>query len=208
MTKPIDKSLRETITKSDLATVITDLGEIGVDSLLDDGVLKDIPILGSVLKIGKTFGTVRDYYLAKKILAFLNELSDLPQIERDKLISKLENDKKYESSVGGQLLELLSRIDEESKPTLIAKAFKLYVQEEINYMELQRVTYAIERFQVCDIDEFRKFASEEETDRITDEKDSTANFINSGLGYAASGYGAGGVHPTETAKILIMILDS
>jgi hypothetical protein len=207
MSKSIDKSIRETIAKSDLPGVIQDLGELSIDSLLDDGVLRDVPILGSLLSIGKTFGTVRDYILAKKLLSFLNELSGLSQAERDKLINKLEKDKEYEANIGEIIVDLLSRTDSDQKPILIAKAFKLYVQEKINYVELQRVNYAIERFQLCDLEEFKEFVNDGENDRKTDERASTANFVNSGLGYAASGFGAGGVHPTETAKILMLVLN-
>lgn len=208
MTKPIDESLRDTITKSDLPSVIQELGELGIDRLLDDGILKDVPILGSLLSIGNTFGTVRDYFLAKKLLSFLNELSSLSEAERNKMIGKLEDDNEFEANIGEKLVELLSRVDSDRKPTLIAKAFKLYAQRKINYIDLQRVNYAIERFQFCDLDEFKQFVTEKEGERKTDERASTANFINSGLGYAASGYGAGGVHPTETANILAMVLDS
>ena len=150
MKKPIDDSFRETITSSDLPAVIQDIGEIGIDSLLDDGVLKDVPILGSVLAIGKTFGTVRDYYLAKKLMSFLGELSSLPDKEREKLIVKLEADSKYKETIGAKIIDLLSRIDDERKPKLIANAFKLYLAGKIDYTELSRVNYSIERFQLCD----------------------------------------------------------
>lgn len=208
MSKPIDESLRDTITKSDLPGLIQDLGELGIDSLLDDGVLKDVPILGAVIAIGKTFGTVRDFYLTKKLLYFLDGISDLSQTEREKLIFKLEKDGEREEIIGEKIVDLLTRIDSDSKPLLVAKAFKLYVREKISYVDLQRVNYAIERFQLCDLAEFRKFMNGKENDRKTDGRASTANFINSGLGYSASGFGAGGVHPTETAKIFVMVLDS
>ncbi|WP_335964599.1 hypothetical protein [Galbibacter sp. PAP.153] len=54
----IDKSLTKTIKTSDLQNVSTDLAEVILDSMLDDGILKDIPILGSIVGMGKTASTI------------------------------------------------------------------------------------------------------------------------------------------------------
>ena len=75
--------------KSDLPALINELGEIGIDSLVNDGVFKDIPVLSSVLAIGKTFGNVRDYFFSKRIIKFLQELSSMSNQERTLLIQKV-----------------------------------------------------------------------------------------------------------------------
>jgi len=37
-----------------------DIGEVGIDSLLDDGIFKDIPIVNLVMGIGKTAQNIHE----------------------------------------------------------------------------------------------------------------------------------------------------
>ncbi|MDZ7740301.1 MAG: hypothetical protein U5Q03_00655 [Bacteroidota bacterium] len=74
----IESSLTETIRTSDLQKVSVDLAEILVDSMINDGVFKDIPILGSIVGLGKTASTIKDTLFLKKIIHFLTELKGIP----------------------------------------------------------------------------------------------------------------------------------
>lgn len=84
MSDEIGESLKDTILKSELPALMNELGEIGIDSLLADGVLKDIPVLGSVLAIGKTYGNVRDYLFTKKINKISSRANKLEQPRTNK----------------------------------------------------------------------------------------------------------------------------
>lgn len=128
--------------------------------------------------------------------------------ERISLIEKLETDSGYASNVGEKVIGILSRLDDDSKPSIIAKAFKLYAAGHLNYIQLQRINYAIERLLIFDLGNLEEFCSPASETKITKDDPVILNFINSGLAYVASGYGAGGVHPTELAKLLIEVKNS
>ncbi len=51
--KEYSNSLEETLKDSDLQNVSTGLAEVVLDSLIDDGIAKDIPIIGTVVGLGK-----------------------------------------------------------------------------------------------------------------------------------------------------------
>ncbi|MGX9727472.1 MAG: hypothetical protein ACTFAK_09185 [Candidatus Electronema sp. VV] len=201
----LDISFRETVLKSDLPSVIQNAGEIGFDSLLDNGVLKDVPILSTILAIGKTWGNARDYIFAKKMIAFLQSISSLSEKERQQLIHRLDADEKFGKYAGEQIIDLLSRIDSERKAILLATALKFYAREEIDSLQLQRINYAIDRFILCDIEEFRAFCNVSGIN--TTANPAPANFINAGLAYVPSGWGAGGVSQTETAPLFLRVLE-
>uniref|UniRef100_UPI0040572413 hypothetical protein n=1 Tax=Candidatus Electronema sp. TaxID=2698783 RepID=UPI0040572413 len=211
----IDISFRETVLKSDLPSVIQNAGEIGFDSLLDNGVLKDVPILSTMLAVGKTFGNVRDYFFAKKMIAFLRSISSLSEKERQKLIHLLDADEKFSKYAGEQIIELLSRIDSERKAVLVATALKLYAREEIDFLQLQRINYAIDRFMLCDAEEFRSFCAvtpekfiNEKIRRNSDVEATTVNFLSAGLGDINTGLGLFGmIFPNETARLFLRVLD-
>lgn len=207
MAKEPGTSLRETILKSDLPSVIESVGEISIDSILDKGLLKDVPILRTLHALGKAVGNIKDYLFAKKMMKFLQCISTISTKQRKKLISKLENDENFGIYAGEIIIELLSRVDGYKKPVLVANALKLYARGDISSTELQRINNAIDRFMLCDLNELRSFCAVNAKSRATDENPITANLINSGLAYVGSGWGGGGVHPTETAKLFIRVVD-
>lgn len=204
----IDQSFKEALLNPELSNTILELGELGYDSLMRDGVLKEIPLLGIILSVGKTYGNIRDYFFAKTILKFLKELGTLSDAEKSDLIAKMESDKDYNTSVGGQVITLLSRLDDERKPELVAKAFKLYTKGQLTFVQLQRVNYAIERILLCDIDKLEEFCSEHGGTHLPRESPVYANFINAGIGINVSGFGGGGTVSTETAQFLILVIKS
>ena len=50
----LSNSLDQTLRDSDLQNVTINLAELFSDSLIKDGIAKDIPIIGSVIGVGKT----------------------------------------------------------------------------------------------------------------------------------------------------------
>lgn len=209
MNTEIGGSLKETILKSDLPKLIGDISETCIDSALEEGIARDIPVIGSVLAITKTYGNIRDYYLTKKLITFLQELSTLDSLQRIKLIEKLEKDEPFSNKVGEKIIDLLSRLDDQQKPLLIAKAFKLYVAGHLNYIQLQRISSSIERVLIYDLGELSAFCDENTETKKPDYDPVLLNYINAGLATVPSGgFGGDGIHPTKTAKLLLKVLNS
>ncbi|MCW5200791.1 hypothetical protein VU07_03130 [Desulfobulbus sp. F4] len=208
MPKELENSLYETILKSDLPFVIQNFGEVALDSLSDDGIFKSIPILGTIFAIGKIFGNVIDYFFAKKMIAFLRSLSSLSETERQQLIHRLDTDEKFSKYAGEQIIELLSRIDSDRKAVLVATALKFYVRGEIDSLQLQRINYAIDRFMLCDTEEFRSFCSIPVEKVAKEQAIAATNFLSAGLGGISMGWGMFGmILPNETARLFLRVLD-
>ena len=71
MIKLPDK-LTETIKDDNFQDLIMDLGETAIDAVLDEGVLKEIPILGSFLGVARATMSIQDKLFTKKLLTFLH----------------------------------------------------------------------------------------------------------------------------------------
>lgn len=156
--KEISGSLIDTIKRSDFEGLIADFGELSFDQLLElDGVVKDIPIIGSVVKLIKLGFTVKDTLFLKKLGIFLWNLKDISLIERNKLIEKLERDSDYKIDVGEKIILLLERVDDFEKPKIIAKSFKAYLNDKISYIQLQKINFAIDHLFIGDLNEFNIF---------------------------------------------------
>ncbi|MFA8434267.1 MAG: hypothetical protein ACEPOZ_07100 [Marinifilaceae bacterium] len=61
----IDNSLTETIINFDLQNISANLAEIILDSMLDNGVLKDLPIVSSIVGLSKTALNIKDSIFLK-----------------------------------------------------------------------------------------------------------------------------------------------
>ena len=154
----INRSLVETIKGSEFEKLATDFGEITFDQLSEfEGVAKDIPVIGSIVKLAKIGFSVRDILLFKKLGKFLWSLRDIPQEKRIELIQKLEKDSHCKSDIGAKIMLLLERADDFEKPKMIANAFKAYLNDELSYNQLQKINFAIDHLFVDDIEEFRLF---------------------------------------------------
>jgi len=96
-TNELNRALIETIKSPELESLVTDFSEIAVDQLSDiDGVLKDVPIFGSIIKVIKLGFSIKDIVFLKKLSRFLWHLRDVPHGKRAELTQKLEQDSNFE----------------------------------------------------------------------------------------------------------------
>ncbi len=63
--KNISKSLDQTLKNSDLQNVTIDLAEVCADSLMQDGIIKDVPIIGTIIGMIKSAIQIKDHLFLK-----------------------------------------------------------------------------------------------------------------------------------------------
>ena len=116
----LSNSLIETIKNSELSKNIGDLLEVGIDSFLKDGILKEIPGISILNGFWKTGIAIRDYRFLNKLLLFLNESAKLPLEKRLKLIDDLE-DNEFQKEAGEKLIAIIDNLESSSKAILMGK---------------------------------------------------------------------------------------
>ena len=131
-------SLLASITDSKLADLGIDIAEIALDSVLAEGLLRGIPVVSTVVALGKTGLMLRDRLFLKKILAFLDELDKIPEPERTKVRDNIGADPDYAKKVGDTLITLLDKYDEPDKARLLARLFSSYISGQIDRQEFLR----------------------------------------------------------------------
>ena len=133
--------------------VISDYLEIGIDSLMNEGVLKELPIVNTIVGVLKVGKNVHDRNLLKQTLTFINEFNN-NQISDDKLqrykITIETNPKRCEEELGRILLLLNNFIDKE-KSVMLAKLFKAYVEKIVSWNEFCEYSEIINRLFIQDI---------------------------------------------------------
>jgi hypothetical protein len=143
----------------ELIDLVQDYAQRAVEALCAADVLKEIPIIKTALVAKDAITSIRDEMLLQKLRACLTELSDMPQGERQQMVSKLESDPAYGRRVGEHLIELLDRVESQRKPAMVGKAFAAYGRGKIQLAMLQRLIGAIERLPTYEIDTVRRFVN-------------------------------------------------
>lgn len=146
----LSDSLVETISNSDLTAIGSDILEIGIDTILADGILKEIPIVNVATGLWKTGVAIRDYRFVSKLLYFLNESSKLSIKQREKIIEKLEYDN-YQGEAGEKLISIIDNLETKSKAKLLGKLICLFKHKKITRDEFWRVSFIIEKLPITDI---------------------------------------------------------
>ena len=172
-------SLSKTISNSELVSVSSELGEIAIDSILEDGLLKDLPIIASLTGLWKTGASIKDALFTRKLITFLNAISDIPTDKRAGMVESL-NDPVTAEKAGEKLLVLLERFESSEKAKLLAKAFKIFVEGTINREEFWRVSYIIDNLPLSDICLLKEWR-DEELNKI--EHIRKHLYLNAGLGW-------------------------
>jgi len=128
-----NKQIEIVIKDSELPSLAKDYAEIAIDGIMDDGILKDFPLVGSVVGFIKFGSSLNKHFASKKIYKFLYQLNTISEEKRIKKIDEINNSKKYQSNVGEMILELLENIESDYKPEIIGRLFKAVIEEEIDY---------------------------------------------------------------------------
>lgn len=177
--------------------------ELGIDTALESGILKDIPFVSSVVGLFNVAGTIKDQILATKIIKFLSQISEITIEERLAMIDRLNEDDKFSGKLGTALIEILDRMESEIKPELSAKCFAAYAKDEISFTELRHMLHALERVPTFEVAALEEFSKADIEDSLKMEEPTLLAFVNAGLGQNNGGYDGGAIIPTKLCKLFV-----
>lgn len=172
----IQNSFNTTLIDSNLSDLGIDISELAIDSVLNDGLLKDIPIVGTIVSLTRFSANIHDRLFLKKILSFLNELKNISPEKRKKLIEDIDNSKEYRVRVGEKLLYIIDSCEDYEVSELVGVLFKAFTEELISYEDFLNGSSAIRKINAKD---FRWFIKERKHHYF--ELSEVGDMINSGL---------------------------
>jgi hypothetical protein len=138
----LNQGFLKTIFNSELRDVAKDSAEVLVDSLLDDGVLKEIPIVRSVLGLAKAGVSVRDRLFLEKVMRVLSPLSKYSSEQRQEFLRSLDADEVKKASA--YLILYIDRLDSIEKTGMLGKVFEAYLTGKIGYKTMLYFAYFID----------------------------------------------------------------
>lgn len=154
----LSNSLIETIKNSELKKNVADILEVGIDSFLKEGILKEIPGIGLLNGFWKTVIAIRDYRFLNKLLLFLDESAKLPLEKRLELIENLE-DNEFQKEAGEKLIAIIDNLETSSKSILLGKLICLFGRKVIDKEEFWRISFVIEKLPMNDLLALKNWSS-------------------------------------------------
>lgn len=127
------KGLARSIVKSSTSHDLLDkIGETALDIALDEGVIRDIPIIGTAISLFKAGDKVKAYLFTKKILSFLEEIEKIPSQQREKFFEKNISSEKEQDKLTDTLLLYIESANNFIVCKLLGRCLKLYINGTIS----------------------------------------------------------------------------
>ena len=160
--------------------------ETSIDTILENGIVENIPIANIALAIIKTGEMVYNKNLLKQTIEFIESLNK-QEISKEKLNKYkqkiLKNEKKEKEELERVLLYLNQNIETE-KSRLLAKFFTSYINQEINWDRFCEFATVLNQIFVNDLQtlyEVYKDTRNKEASIIIYERYKTSRLISTGL---------------------------
>jgi hypothetical protein len=120
------------------------------DALSDDGVLKEIPVVGNIFKLCKAVHGVRDRIFAAKLQRFVSGLGDEATFIV-KLRKRIQQSPEQAQIIGETLLMVLERITAIEKADLLAIIFYAHTDGVVTSQDFRRIIQAIDMAFIDDL---------------------------------------------------------
>jgi len=132
-------------------SLAVDLSEIALDSLLEEGILKEIPVLKSIIACRKTWQAVHDQLFLRKVAGFVLACPKFTEAEKNKFLDEVLREPKAMKQLGDALVLILDKLDDLEKAPMVKKVFAAYVRGHIDYSDFRRLGAGIDSAFVGDL---------------------------------------------------------
>jgi hypothetical protein len=123
--------------------ILSDTGEVFIDSMLKDDLIKEIPILGISLKLLRGIQSLRDKFYLNKIRKFVETIGPIDEKKKQKLIDESKKDEERRAKFGEAVFTTLEQSESIVKVEYLAIAFEAFLNNEIDVYDLRLICHMI-----------------------------------------------------------------
>lgn len=153
MKNDLSFSMSQSITE-ECSELVSSIAEVTLDSVLEDGLLKDIPIIASAISVYKLGASLRERHELMKLYYFVKSFNNGMQDEeqREKYILNFQNDQKIRNKELAYLMVVLDKYINLDKPQMLAKIYLSYLNGEITWNDVMKYSEVIDRLLSGDVE--------------------------------------------------------
>jgi len=174
------ESFESSIQSRELGQLTGDISEAAIDSILKDGLLKEVPIIGTIVSLFKIGVSFRERHYLKKIYKFLYQLKDISQKDREEFNKSIRAESKSTTDFFEKLLYLVDRLDDTEKAEIVGKLFGNLITEKIKTDDFLRLTSIVDKAYIGDL-KYMNFRYGDDKKMINDERSQYFQSINESM---------------------------
>lgn len=141
---------------SEAADLIRDYAEKALDAFIEDDVIKDIPVIGTIYKLGNAYITIKDNIFIAKLAKFLDGYyKNMSQQDIDEFFEKHS----YQE-IGSKLIIIIDKQDSFDKAELIGDLFARYIKQKIDKDTFDRLVHSISSAYLPDLQNLWNYKSQ------------------------------------------------
>lgn len=139
---------------TECSELFSPIAELTLDSVLEDGFLKDIPLISSVISIYRIGTSLRERYGIVKLAHFVDALNRglHDEQQRKKYIKDFQSNQKTRNKELTYLLVVLDKYINLEKPRMLAKIYLSYLNSAITWIDVMKYSEVIERLLPGDVE--------------------------------------------------------
>lgn len=154
--------LSKSFNDSLLTPIATDFAEIGLDSLMSEGILKDIPFVSTAVSLYNIGKTIHERHHIKKMAIFIQEINRkiIDEKSLDDYKAKFAGSEKFRNQELEYLIVIIERYIGYYKPIMLARLYFAYLEGTIDWQKFLVYSEVIDKLLMSD---YKSFLSKEYT---------------------------------------------
>lgn len=150
----IEVSFSETIKSCDLSDVSKEFVENIIDSMMKEGIIKDIPLVGTLFGINNLVLSIKDKLFLKKVIHFLSKINHIPIAKREEMIDAVNSSVDQKVKVGEKLIYILDKCEDHITAKYLAQLFCAFLEHKLSYQDFLRGARIIQNILLQDLEDF------------------------------------------------------
>lgn len=144
---PLAQSFAMSI-KDNVVRILADVGEVGLDSLLEDEIIKGIPILSTVCSIYSIGKTIRERHNIAKLYTFMETINNgiVDEEQRRRYIDNFKTNAQKRHQELTYVMIILDRYIALDKSRFLAKIYTTYLEGKISWQDVCKYAEVVDRF--------------------------------------------------------------
>jgi hypothetical protein len=123
--------------------LLADNTEVAIDTLLGNEVIKEIPILGSSIKIIRGIQSLRDRAYLNKVKLFIEKVGQINEDQKQRIISESKKSEKSRAKFGDSIFTTIEQSDSTVKMEYLAIAFEAFLNKDFEESDLRLICHII-----------------------------------------------------------------
>lgn len=122
--------------------------EVGLDAIMDDGLLKEVPILSTAVSLYKIGNSIKERHQLKKLASFVVALNNgiADEEKREHYKNAVKDHPKRRDKELEYILILIDRYIHSDKAKMLSKLYLAYLDDIITWIDFTKYAEVIDRF--------------------------------------------------------------